>query len=1045
MRFRLIVPTVLIALALPAAAERIRAQVPAQGAPAPSGASSLFSELRWRSIGPNRGGRSQAVAGSTSRPLEYYFGATGGGLWKTTDGGTTWRAVSDPFFKSSSVGAVAVAESNPDVVYVGMGETELRGNIIQGDGVYKTTDGGKTFSHVGLADTQTVSRIRIHPTNPDIVYVAALGHPYGPNADRGVFRSKDGGKTWQKILFRNDRTGAVDLTIDPMNPQTLYGSMWEVFRTPHSLSSGGPGSAIFKSTDGGDTWTEISRNPGLPKGTLGKIGVAVSPADANRVYAIVEAEDGGVFASDDAGATWRRVNDQRNLRQRAFYYSRIYADPKAKDTVYVLNVNMYRSLDGGKTFKVVRTLHGDNHDLWIAANDPQRLIESDDGGAQVSVNGGESWTAQDYPTAQIYHVITTRHVPYRVCGAQQDNSTVCVDSRGSGDDFYAVGGGESGYIASDPRSPDVYFAGSYGGLMTRYDRNTGHFRQVNVWPDNPMGYSAKDMTERFQWTYPIVFAPLDPRVLFTGSQHLWRSTNEGQSWERISPDLTRADPSTLGPSGGPITLDQTGVETYATIFTIAPSRQDARTLWTGSDDGVVQITRDGGRTWENVTPKDLPDFCRISLIEASPHQNGVAYLAANRYQRDDWNVYVYRTQDFGKSWTRITNGVPAGDIARAIREDPTRRGMLYLGTEKGIYVSFDDGAGWQSLSLNLPVTPVHDIAVEDRDLVIATHGRSFFILDNITSLRQFDKETTNEPLHVFAPYNPMRGRDSSLPVDYYLKADADKVTVEILDARGQVIRTFTGTNEAPKPAAAADVPEEFTRPPDPKPSAKAGLHRIAWDLRYPGMTDFPKMIMWAAGTRGPVAPPGPYQVRVSAGGQTRTTGFEIATDPRLPGVTEADLQEAFKLAIDIRDKASQANDTVIRIRSIKDQIEDRIGKAPKNKAAQVTSAGEALARKLSAIEGEIYQVRNQSSQDPLNFPIKLNNKIAALQGVVDADARPTAQSYAVFKDLSGKLDRQLAQLDTLLKTDLAALNKMLQSLKLDPIRTDGPSKPAGTL
>jgi photosystem II stability/assembly factor-like uncharacterized protein len=1016
--------------------ESTHAQTAAQ--PSASPEQGLFASLQWRSVGPNRGGRSQAAAGSAARPLEYYFGATGGGLWKTTDGGTTWTPVSDKFFKGSSVGAVAVSASNPDIVFVGMGETELRGNIIQGDGVYKTTDGGKTFSHVGLADTQTVSRVRIHPSNPDIVYVAALGHPYGPNADRGVFRTKDGGKTWQKVLFRNDRTGAVDLTMDPNNPQALFASLWEVFRTPHSMSSGGSGSGLFKSVDGGDTWTEISRNDGLPKGTLGKIGVSVSGADGKRVYAIVEAADGGVFVSDDAGATWKKTNEQRTLRQRAFYYSRIFADPKEKDTVYVLNVNMYRSTDGGKTFKIVRTLHGDNHDLWIAPNDPKRMIESDDGGAQVSVNGGESWTAQDYPTAQLYHVITTKHVPYRVCGAQQDNSTVCVDSRGNGDEFYQVGGGESGYIASDPLNPDIYYAGSYGGLMTRFDKSTGHFRQVNIWPDNPMGYSAKDMAERFQWTYPIVFSPIDPHVMYASSQHLWRTSTEGQKWERMSPDLTRADPATLGPSGGPITLDQTGVETYATIFTIAPSRQDINTIWTGSDDGVVQVTRDGGKTWSKVTPPDLPEFARISLIDASPHRNGVAFLAANRYQRDDWNVYVYRTEDFGKTWTKIINGVPAGDIARAIREDPKRAGLLYLGTERGIFVSFDNGAKWEPLSLNLPVTPVHDIAVEERDLVIATHGRSMYVLDNIGPLRQFSKETTNEAVHVFDPYDPIRGRDSSLTVDYYLKNDVDKVTLDILDARGQVIRSFIGTNEAPKPAQPPSD-DEFPRPVDPKPSAKAGMHRLSWDLRYPGMTDFPNMIMWAAGTRGPVAPPASYQVRITAGSQTAAQSFDITTDPRLK-VTAADLQEAFTLAMQVRDKASQANSTVVRIRRMKDQIKDRTGRLPKNsKGAQAAAAGESVTLKLSAIEGEIYQVKNQSSQDPLNFPIKLNNKIAALQGVVDSDGRPTEQSYTVFKDLSGRLDAQLAQLDAIIKADIAAFNKTLQSFKLEAIDTTLPS------
>ncbi len=536
---------------------------------------SLLAGLTWRSIGPARGGRSQAVAGSATRPLEYYFGATGGGLWKTTDGGGTWRAVSDKFFTSSSVGAVAVSDSNPDIVYVGMGETELRGNIVQGDGVYKSVDGGKTFTHVGLEKTLAVARIRIHPTNPDIVYVAALGDPYGANPERGVFKTVDGGKTWTRSLFRDDKTGAVDLSMDAAHPEVLYAGLWEVFRTPHSLSSGGPGSGLFKTTDGGATWTELSRNEGLPKPLWGKIGVSVSGADSNRVYAIIEASEGGVFVSDDAGRSWSRVNEDRRLRQRAFYYTRIYADPQAKDTVYILNTGVYRSTDGGKTIRGIRVPHGDNHDLWIAPNDPKRMINSNDGGANVSVNGGESWTDQDFPTAQFYSVFTTAHVPYHVCGAQQDNSTACVSSTGAGA-LYDVGGGESGYIAPDPGDTDVFYAGSYGGLLTRINRRTGEQRAINVWPDNPMGFSSGDMTERFQWTYPIVIAPADPKTLYATSQHVWRSTNEGQHWERISPDLTRHDPSTLGPSGGPITLDQTGVETYAVVFALAPSPIDGR-------------------------------------------------------------------------------------------------------------------------------------------------------------------------------------------------------------------------------------------------------------------------------------------------------------------------------------------------------------------------------------------------------------------------------------------------------------------------------------
>src|SRR5215471_5825776 len=810
-----------------------------QAAPRAQMDTSLFAGLRWRSIGPSRGGRSQTGAGSVARPREYYFGATGGGVWKTTDGGLTWRSVSDKSFRTSSVGAVAIAASNPDVVYAGMGETELRGNIIQGDGVYKTTDGGKTWAPMGLEKTQAIARIRIHPTNPDLVYAAALGNPYGRNPERGVFRSKDGGKTWDRVLYRDDKTGAVDLAMDPNNPDVLYAGLWEVFRTPYSLSSGGPGSGLFKSTDGGNSWTELTKKPGFPAPAWGKIGVSVSAADSNRVYAIVEAKDGGIFMSDDAGATWKLVNEDRRIRQRAFYYTRIYADPAAKDTFYVLNTSIYRSTDAGKTLRAVRDPHGDNHDLWIAPNDPRRMINTNDGGANVSTNAGETWTSQRFPTAQLYGVYTTAHVPYHVCGAQQDNSTVCVPVNGNGDDLYDVGGGESGYIAPDPLDTDVFYAGSYGGLLTRINRRTGEQRAINVWPDNPVGHASGDMTERFQWTYPIVISPTDPKTLYVTSQHVWRSTNQGQSWERISPDLTRHDPSTMGDSGGPITLDQTGVETYAVVFALAPSPVDGNVVWAGSDDGYVHVTRDGGKNWTNITPPDLPEFARISLIEASPHDAGTAYLAANRYQRSDRAPYVYRTHDFGKTWTKIVAGIRPDDFARSIDEDPKRKGLLFLGTETGIYVSFDEGTAWQDFRLDLPVTPVHGVIVKNDDVVVATHGRSFYVMDNINVLRQIAKDTTNEAVVLFKPGDAMRSISRGVAIDYYLKQAADKVTIEILDAGGKTIRTFTGTPPEPaKPDAAPAPPEDGVRPPPPPVPVKQGLNRYVWDTRYPDAKDF---------------------------------------------------------------------------------------------------------------------------------------------------------------------------------------------------------------
>jgi photosystem II stability/assembly factor-like uncharacterized protein len=1006
---------------------------------------SVFNALHWRSIGPNRGGRSIACAGSSSRPFEYYFGAVGGGLWKTGDGGLTWKPVTDGQLKSSSVGAVAVSESNPDVVFIGMGETQLRGNVMQGDGVYKTTDAGKTWVNIGLAGTQAISRIRVHPANPDLVYVCALGHPYGPNEERGVFRSKDGGKTWQKVLFRSNHSGAVDLSFDPQNPQVMFAAIWDAYRTPWSLSSGGPESGLFKSTNGGDTWAEITRNAGMPRGVIGKIGVSISGADGKRIYAIIEAEDGGVFVSDDTGATWKRISEDRRLRQRAFYYTRLYADPKVRDTLYVLNTGFYKSTDGGKTYKTIRVPHGDNHDLWIASNDPQRMINSNDGGGNVTINGGETWTGQEYPTAQLYHVATTKDFPYHVCGAQQDNSTICVSSEGGGRGrtspvMYAVGGGESGYIAPHPKNPNLFYAGSQGALLTRFDRSTGHTRDIQVYPLFFSGMPASALKERWQWTFPIVFSPHDANVLYTSSQHLWKTTNDGLSWDRISPDLTRADPKTLGDSGGPITKDQNGPEIYGTIFTIAPSRLEPNTIWTGSDDGLAYVTRDGGKKWEKITPPGLPEFSRISLIEASPHKPGTAYLSAKRYQLDDRAPYIFKTHDYGKSWTKITNGIRADDYVHAVREDSKRPGLLYAGAEHGIYVSFDDGANWQSLSLNLPDTQVPDIVVEENDLVIATHGRSFYILDDIGVLRQLTPEYANAGVHLFQPRTAIRSV-SQTAIDYFLKKPADKINLEILDSKGQVIRTFTGSAEDEKRRTTPDEGESFGPPAARPPGRKAGTNRFTWDLRYPGATVFDGMILWSARAEsGPAAPPGNYQVRLTADGQTQSQTFTIKRDPRLANVTDADLFEQFNLAIKVRDKTSEANDMVVFIRDIKKQIKERSEKAQDR---ILSAEGASLAKKLSAVEEEVYQVRNQSNQDPLNFPIKLNNQIAALRRSIETgDGRPTAQSYVVFKELSAQLDALHANLNALLGKDLAQLNRALADRKLDPIRADGKAGPA---
>jgi len=1006
----------------------------------------FFQGLRWQNVGPDRGGRSIGVAGSQARPLEYFFGATGGGLWKTTDGGITWRPVTDGKITSSSVGAVAVCEADPDVVYIGTGETELRGNIMQGDGVYRSTDGGTSWEHLGLAATQNISRIRVHPEDCNTVWVGAFGVHSAPNPERGVYKTTDGGETWNKVLFRDDRSGAVDLSVHPGNPDIVYAALWEAWRKSWGMSSGGPGSGLFRSRDGGDTWEEITRNPGLPQeGLMGKIGVAVSPVDPDRVYAIVENEEGGVFVSRDGGDTWTRTNDERKLRQRAFYYSRIYADPLELDRVYVLNTAFYRSDDAGETFgRTIGVPHGDNHDLWIAPDNSDRMINSNDGGANVSVNGGRSWTDQDYPTAQFYRVITTSHQPYMVCGAQQDNSTACVAPRGwsqlssAGQFYFAVGGCESGYVAPAPTNPDVYYAGCYGGSLSRFDYATGQTRAVDIWPENPMGQSAEDLRERVQWTFPIVFSHHDPNVMYAGTQRVWRTDNEGQSWEAISPDLTRADPATIGPSGGPITKDQTGVETYATVFAIAPSYHDPNVIWAGSDDGFVQLTRDGGASWKNVTPPEAPDFVRINTIEASPTTPGKAYVAGIRYLVDnDRHPYVWRTEDYGETWTRIVNGIPEDEFVRAVREDPERRGLLYAGSERTVYVSWDDGAHWQPLSLNLPSVQVSDLVVAEDDLVLATHGRSFWILYGIGPIREMGPEVTAARVHLFQPADVVRGIDSGVEVAYYLADDAEEVEITFIDFQGDTVQAFTSRPQAgdqEEEGVEEEEPQAGRSLQRPSASARSGMNRFRWNMRLDGYTDFEGRIFWAAGNTGPAVVPGDYSVALAVdGAPAGVRTFRLGLDPRIQGVTQADLQAQFDLAVRIRDRVSDANEAVILIRYLKEQLDGRLEESDD---AGLRAAAEEFRSGISAVEGEIYQVRNQSNQDPLNFPIKLNNKLAALLGVVEgSENRPTDQSYAVFEYLDGMLQGQLETLHRLLSEDLGSLNQRLESLGLDPIRT----------
>ncbi len=1082
----------------------------------------LWSGLEWRSAGPHRGGRVVAVAGDPARAGVFYFGSTGGGVWKTGDGGVYWENVSDGFFKRASVGAIAVAGSDPNVIYVGMGEATIRGNVSHGDGVYRSTDAGKTWSHLGLADTRNIGKVRVHPRDPDTVYVAALGHAHGPNAERGLYRSRDGGRTWTQVLSRGDRAGAIDVALDPQNPRTLYATFWETVRGPWSLTSGGPGSGLLKSTDGGDTWTELSRARGLPRGVLGKIGVAVSPARADRVWAIVEAADGAVFRSDDGGESWERLSEDRNLRQRAWYYHHIYADPRDPETVWVLNVDAWRSSDAGKTFIQMSIPHGDHHDLWIDPHDPQRMIEGNDGGATVTFNGGESWTSvYNQPTAEYYHVTVDTQVPYRIYAAQQDNTTMSVPSRApiagiTGADAFAVGGGESGYIAVRPDDPNVIFAGNYQGLLTRHDRRSGQSRNIMVWPEVSAGLGAGEVKYRFQWTYPILLSPHDPNVLYVTGNHVFRSRDEGTTWEVLSPDLTRNDASKLGPSGGPITKDNTGAEYYCTIFAFAESPQEPGVFWAGSDDGLVHVSRDDGRTWTDVTPRGIAPWTLISIIEPSPHDPATAYIAATRYKLDDFHPYLFGTDDYGSTWRQITAGLPDDDFTRVIREDPVRRGLLYAGTETGVYASFDDGQHWQRLGGNLPVVPIHDMVVKDDDLVLATHGRAFWVLDDLGPLRQQSAAIARKAAHLYQPGVTTRFRtDFGFPqppkigknyrmtgatvvtyrqvekpstgekvpfnldagqnppdgvvVQYALRErPAGEVKLAFLDGRGRQIRSFTSkrddepagsapeqamTGEGAEPIETASQP---TKPAtadtkEPRVPKERGLNRFVWNMRYP---DAAKLEgeggTWEGFERqlaGPAAVPGTYRVRLTADGVDETVPFEIRKDPRV-AATQRDFEDQFGLLMRIRDKVSETHEGINEIRRVSAQLDGWEARAKSDPSLRrVARAAGKLRKKLVAIEEELVQTKAKSRQDTLNFPIKLNAKLAGLGGAVSsADFAPTRSSYELFDDLSSQVDRQLAKLDQLNTTDAKAFNALVRSarvvaLDLKPYRASRRRRP----
>lgn len=994
----------------------------------------LYDAIQYRLIGPYRGGRADSVVGVPGDRDTYYFASTGGGVWKSDDGGSKWRNISDGYF-GGSVGAVAVAESDPNVVYAGLGEKTVRGNVSSNFGVWKSTDAGKTWNFIGLEDTRHIGRIRVHPTDPDIVYVAAMGDLWQSSEARGVYKSTDGGETWDKILFANEDAGAVDLVLQPGNPRIIYASTWNVRRTPHGFSSGGPGSDLWKSTDSGATWeklTELENMPGEPRGI---IGVTVSPANPERVWAIIEADDGGVFRSDDSGATWEKTNEDRALRSRAWYYTRIIADSQDENKVYVMNVSYGVSTDGGMTFSLHNAPHGDHHDLWIDPHDNTRMVIADDGGAQVSTDGGASWsTYYNQPTMQFYRIATDDHFPYRIYGAQQDNTSIRVLHRSDGisiteDDWEVTAGGESAYHAIDPDNNDIIYGGNYKGYLFRFNHGNNQRRGINVWPLNPAGSGVEVMKYRFNWNFPTFFSQHDSDLLYAFSHRVHTSKDEGENWDTISPDLTRAIPETLVSSGGPITQDNSGVEYYGTILTAAESPYRDGELWTGSDDGLIHVTRDGGRSWDDVTPPGAPERLMWNSIDIHPTERGGAYVAGTMYKAGDFEPYLFKTTNYGRSWTKITNGIEAPDFTRVLRADPIRPGLLYAGTEYGMYISFDDGRNWEPFQLNLPEVSITDLQVRDLNLIVATQGRGFYIIDDLTPLHQLDASVANTDVHLFKPKPSYRMRQSGRGerdpllegenhpngVMLYFNIDSapdeDNVaSLEILESDGTLIKRF-----------ATDAEDELEML-----NAGEGANLFVWDMRYPDATAFEGLILYSSNVKGPVAVPGEYRARLTFGGESVEQEFEIMKDPRVTS-SQRDLEAQFDFLIKVRDKLSEANQAVIDIRKMYADLDYLEAKLEDNPNAEpIIEAIASLREDASVIENNIHETRNEARQDPLNFGLKLNNRLAYL-GTHEAhgDFRPTSQGEAYRQEVSAQIDAEIEALNVLIDERVPEINLMM--------------------
>jgi len=1026
-----------------------------------------LSGLKYRSVGPYRGGRVTAAVGVPGAPHLFYFGSTGGGVWKSDDAGESWANITDGQIAAGSIGAIAVAGSDPNVIYVGTGSACIRGNVSPGIGMYKSTDAGKTWSHIGLNDAGQIGRIRVHPKDSGLVYVAAMGNVFGPNEDRGIFRSRNGGETWEKILFIDEQTGAVDLSVNPANPRVLYASVWRGERKPWTIISGNEKGGLYKTVDGGDKWNKLSG--GLPEGVVGRIGVAVSPARPDRVWALVEAEESGLYRSDDAGKSWRRVSAQAGTYERPWYYMHVAADPQDENTVWLLNVFMYKSVDGGRSFGIVQTPHPDNHDLWINPDDSNIMINGNDGGAAVTLNGGRTWsTIRNQPTAEIYRLTVDNQFPYRLYGAQQDNTTVSVPSRrppatiSDTESEFQVAGCESGHIAIDPRDPNIIYAGCYGGSISRLDRRTGQVREIVAYPQLQLGQLRSGLRYRYQWNAPIRISPHDPDVLYHTSQFVHRSTDGGQSWREISPDLTTNNPEHQDYSGGPISNDGTGVEVYGTIFALEESHKEPGVLWAGSDDGRLHISRNNGGAWTEITPPDLVEGATINSIDISDHNNGRTFITAYRYREADFRPYIFRTDDYGKTWTSLAdgrNGIPADHFVRVVREDPDRKGLLYAGTEFGIYISFDDGAHWQSFQLNLPATPVTDIQVHEGDLILATQGRSFWILDDLTPLHGLTGDVTSAEAHLFDPGPAHRilsgglklglgGRSAQNPpqgaiLHYSIGEKPDSpIEIEIIDPRGKTVRTFSSEKKAgpdlgPLAGLAAMLGISPGAPPLP---AKPGLYRYIWDLRYP-TPRLPKGAVIFGILQGPVAPPGTYQVKMQIGDWSQTRELRVLRDPR-GSATQADFDAQFDFMLALGNEIERLADKLATLRSAREQAAQTVDRSKEaevgQKLEQIEEASRAIAKKLTALERELVQTKSRGFEDPLNYPGKLYAQLAHLQSVTNGasgaiDAPPTDGARQRLKDLVAQSDDVYGRLQQVMDTDVASLNKLVAGLNLPAV------------